>query len=69
MLQKGTQGGKNDFTANEQVHFVGRWEPRDLIPGGSLNFLYMHLGQVTSTTGIDFLQSAGVSFPLSDSAS
>jgi hypothetical protein len=67
MLQQGTQGGKDDLTVNEQVHFMGRWEPRELIAGGSLNFLYMHLGQVTSTTGIDFLQSVGTSFALSDS--
>jgi hypothetical protein len=68
MLQQGTQGGDNDFTSNEQVHLTANWEPfRKVLPGGSLNFHYMHIGQVTSTTGVDFLQSMGTSFALSDS--
>ncbi len=68
MLQQGTQGGDNDFTMNEQVHLTGNWVVfRNVLPGGSLNFHYMHIGQITSTTGVDFLQSMGTSFALSDS--
>jgi len=67
MLQQGTQGGDKDFTANEQVHLAAAWEPfRTVLPGGSLIFHYMHTGQITSTTGVDFLQSMGTSFALSD---
>ena len=27
MIQQGAQGCKHDLTVNEQVHFLGRWNP------------------------------------------
>ncbi len=69
MFQGGTQGSPDNYTANEQVKVVFAWEfLRETVVGDSAFVLdYLHLGQLTNTTGVDFAQSLGINFFTSDS--
>jgi hypothetical protein len=69
MFQGGTQGSPDDYTANEQVQVLFGWEfLRETFAGNSAIVMdFLHLGQITDTTGVDFAQSLGISFFTSDS--
>ena len=69
MTQAGTQGGPDDFTANEQVMTVLAWQFLRSRSAGDSTFVlnHLHLGQITSTTGVDFTRSLGINFFPSDS--
>ena len=69
MFQGGTQGSPDNYTANEQVKVVFAWEfLRETVVGDSaFVFDFLHLGQLTNATGVDFAQSLGINFFTSDS--
>ena len=69
MMQKGSQGGNQDFTANEQYNgiFVWRLLNKTRIGTGYFAFSNLHVGQLTRTSGADFSQSLGINYFSSDS--
>lgn len=69
MMQKGTQGGPNDFTFNYQHNLLFVWQPvRDSNWGtGTLVVNGLEVFQLTGTTGVDFTRSLGINSPISDS--
>jgi len=69
MMQRGSQGGSQDFTANEQYNgiFVWRLLNETQIGTGYFVFSKLHLSQLTRTSGADFSQSLGISYFSSDS--
>ncbi len=69
MMQKGTQGGNHDFTANEQVNGLFAWRVLNKTPVGTGIFLlnFLHVGQMTTTSGVDASQSLGINYFISDS--
>ncbi len=69
MLQKGTQGGKHSFTANEQINGIFVWRPFNKTKFGTGIFLFnfLHVGQITNTTGLDLSQDLGINYFVSDS--
>jgi porin len=71
MFQGGTQGSPDTYTASEQVNAVFGWEfLRDTVVGNSGFVIdYVHVRQLTNTTGIDFAESLGINFFTSDSVS
>jgi hypothetical protein len=69
MMQKGSQGGSQDFTANEQYNgiFVWRLLNKTRIGTGYFVFSNLHLSQLTRTSGANFSQSLGINYFSSDS--
>jgi len=69
MMQKGSQGGSQDFTANEQYNtiFIWRLLNKTRIGTGYFVFSNLHLSQLDKTSGVDFSQSLGVNYFTSDS--
>ena len=69
MMQRGSQGGSQNFTANEQYNgiFVWRLLNETRIGTGYFVFSNLHLRQLTRTSGADFSQSLGINYFSSDS--
>ncbi|MGI9570080.1 MAG: carbohydrate porin [Desulfobulbia bacterium] len=69
MLQKGTQGGKQDYTANGQYQGLFAWRLLNKTRIGTGYFVANNLKvkQWTDTTGVDFSQSLGINYFSSDS--
>ena len=69
MMQKGSQGGSQDFTANEQYQTLFAWRllNKTRIGTGYFVFSNQHLSQLTKTSGVDFSKSLGVAYFTSDS--
>ena len=69
MMQKGSQGGSQDFTANEQVNALLAWRFLNDTPIGTSYFVFagLHLNQMDKTSGADFSQSLGIEYLTSDS--
>ena len=70
MMQSGTQGGGEAFTAWEQYQGLLAWRlvksPR--IGTGYFVFNNLHVSQLTRTSGADFAKSLGISFQTTDSS-
>ena len=69
MMQRGSQGGNQNFTANEQYNgiFVWRLLNETRIGTGYFVFSNLHLRQLTRTSGANFSQSLGINYFSSDS--
>lgn len=69
MMQKGTQGGNHDFTANEQINGLFAWRilNKTRVGTGLFVFNFLHVGQLSNTRGVDFSQSFDISYFTSDS--
>ena len=69
MMQRGSQGGSQNFTANEQYNgiFVWRLLKETRIGTGYFVFSNLHLRQLTRTSGANFSQSLGINYFSSDS--
>lgn len=69
MMQKGSQGGGQDFTANEQYQGLFAWRLLDKTRIGTGYFIFnnLHVSQLTRTSGADFSQSLGINYFSSDS--
>ncbi len=69
MMQKGSQGGSQDFTANEQYMtlFVWRLLNKTRIGTGYFVVSNQHLRQLDKTSGVDFSKSLGINYFASDS--
>ncbi len=69
MMQQGSQGGSQDFTANEQYNtiFIWRLLNKTRIGTGYFIFSNLHLSQLNKTSGVDFSKSLGVNYFTSDS--
>jgi hypothetical protein len=69
MMQKGSQGGGQDFTANEQYSSIFGWRllNKTRIGTGYFVFSNLHVGQLTKTSGGVFSQSLGINYFNSDS--
>lgn len=69
MFQGGTQGGPDDFTGSYQHNILFYWRPVQNSSWGNGAFVanILQVRQITSTTGVDFTRSLGISYPVSDS--
>ena len=69
MMQKGSQGGNQDFTANEQYQGFFAWRLLNKTRIGTSYFFFnnIHISQLTRTSGVNFSQSLGVNYFTSDS--
>lgn len=69
MMQVGTQGGGNNFTASEQYQAAFGWRVLNKTRIGTAYFFFnnLHVTQLTQTSGVDFSQSLGINYFTSDS--
>jgi hypothetical protein len=69
MMQKGSQGGGQDFTASEQYQGLFAWRLLNKTGIGTGYFVFnnLHVGQLTKTSGGVFSQSLGINYFSSDS--
>lgn len=69
MAQFGTQGGPSDFTASYQHNATIFWQPFVDTHIGTTSFVAsaIQVRQLTATTGVDFSQSLGINYFVSDS--
>lgn len=68
MMQKGTQGGSQDFTASEQYQGLVAWRALNKTRIGTGYFIAnnLHTSQLDKTSGVDFSQSLGINYFTSD---
>ncbi len=69
MMQKGSQGGGQDFTSNEQYNGLFAWRLLNQTRIGTGYFIFnnLHVSQLTRTSGVDFSKSLGINYFSSDS--